>query len=86
MAGAMRGALVHKSRWLLLGSGVVTGPSRHQACDEGAEQGFAASTRVMHELEEAEIERQLALRNAPMRAKPGPQQASVVHGSRVRAH
>ena len=24
-------------RWLLLGFGVVVGPSRHQACDKGAE-------------------------------------------------
>jgi len=46
---------------LLLGSGVVTGPSRYQACDESAEQGSAASARVVHELEEAEVERQLVL-------------------------
>jgi len=57
-----------------LGSGMVTGPSRNQACDEGAEQGFAASTRVVHELEEAEVERQLVLRDAAVRAKPGAQQ------------
>jgi len=31
-----------------LGSGVVTGPSRHQAGDEGAKQGFAASASVVH--------------------------------------
>jgi len=54
-----------------LGSGVVTGPSRHQACDEGAEQGFAASARIMHELEEAEIKGQLVLRDAAMRTQPG---------------
>jgi hypothetical protein len=59
---------------LLLGSGVVTGPSRHQAGDERSEQGFAASACVVHELEEAEIKRQLVLRNASMRAKPGTQQ------------
>jgi len=63
-----------KSGWLLLGSGVVTGPSRHQAGDEGAEQGFAASTRIVHELEEAKMERQLVLRDAPVRAQPGAQQ------------
>jgi len=63
-----------KSRWLLLGSGVVTGPSRNQAGDEGAEQGFAASARIVHELEEAEVERQLVLRHAPVRAQPGTQQ------------
>ncbi len=61
-------------KWLLLGSGVVTGPSRHQACDEGAEQGFAASACVVHELEEAEIKRQLVLRDAAVRSEPGAQQ------------
>jgi len=65
---------VTKSRWLLLGSGVVPGPSRHQAGDKRSEQGFAASACVVHELEEAEVERQLVLRDAPMRAKPGAQQ------------
>ncbi len=48
---------------LLLGSGVVTCPSRHQAGDERSEQGFAASACVVHELEEAEMNRQLVLRN-----------------------
>jgi len=57
-----------------LGFGVVPGPSRNQACDEGAEQGFSASASVVHELEEAEIERQLVLRDAAVRAKPGAQQ------------
>ncbi len=61
-------------RRLLSGSGVVTGPSRNQACDKGAEQGFAAPARVVHELEEAEIERQLLLRDASVRAQPGSQQ------------
>jgi len=58
----------------LLGSGVVPGPSRNQAGDERAEQGFAASTRVVHELKETEIERQLLLRDASVRAQPGAQQ------------
>ncbi len=39
-----------------------------QICDESAEQGFAASERIVHELEEAEIKRQLVLRDAPGRA------------------
>src|SRR5215208_5451205 len=60
--------------WLLLGSGVVTGRSRHQGGDKGSEQGFAAAAGVVHELKEAEIERQLVLRNAPMRPQPGAQQ------------
>ncbi len=50
-----------KTRWLLSGSGVVTGTSRDQGCDERTEQGLAASACVVHELEEAEIKRQLVL-------------------------
>jgi len=42
---------------LLLGFGGVVGPSRHQACDKCAEQGFAASAGVVHELEEAGVSR-----------------------------
>src|SRR4051795_2313002 len=45
-----------------------------QSGDEGFEQGFAASACVVHELEEAEIERQLVLRDAAVRAQPGAQQ------------
>ena len=54
--------------WLLLGFGVVLGPSRDQAGNEGAEQGFAAPASVVHKLEEAEIKRQLVLRDAAVRA------------------
>src|SRR4051794_35047937 len=49
--------------------GVEVG-SCDQGSDEGSEQGFAASPRVVHELEEAEIERQLVLRDAAVRAQP----------------
>ena len=45
-------------------------PSRH----ERAEQGLATSARVVHELEEAEVKRQLVLRDAAVRAQPGAQQ------------
>src|SRR5690242_8396728 len=45
-----------------------------QGGGEGSEQGFAVSARVVHELEEAEIERQFVLRNAAVRAQPGAQQ------------
>src|SRR3982751_1324115 len=48
--------------------------SRNQACDKGAEQGSPTPARVVHELEEAEIERQLVLRDAPVWAEPGAQQ------------
>ena len=57
-----------------MGSGVVTAPSCDQARNQGAEQGFAASTCVVHELKEAEVKRQLILRDAPMWAQPGAQQ------------
>ncbi len=60
--------------WLLSGSGVVAGTSRDQGCDERAEKGFAASSRVVHELQEAEIERQLVLRDVAVRSQPGAQQ------------
>jgi len=43
--------------WLLLGFGVVPGPSRNQAGDEGAQQGFAASASVVHELEKVGVSR-----------------------------
>src|SRR3954470_12226144 len=53
------------------GGGAV---SRNQACDKGAEQGSPTPARVVHDLEEPEIERQLVLRDAPVRAEPGAQQ------------
>src|SRR4051812_43474220 len=53
------------------GGGAV---SRNQACDKGAEQGSPTPARVVYELEESKIERQLVLRDAPMRAEPGAQQ------------
>jgi len=59
---------------LLSGSGVMIDTSPNQPSDKGAEQGFAAPARVVHELEEAEVERQFVLRDAPMRSQPGAQQ------------
>ena len=56
------------------GSGVVMGPSRDQAGHERAEQGFAASVRVVHELEEAEIKRQLVLQDPQVQAQLGTKQ------------
>src|SRR3954452_926367 len=50
------------------------GQSGDEASDEGAEEGFAPAARVVHELEEAEVVRQLLLRDAPMRAEPRAQQ------------
>jgi hypothetical protein len=42
------------------------GVSRDQGGDEGSEKGFSASAGIVNELEEAEIERQLLLRDAAM--------------------
>ena len=44
------------------------GLSRDQGGDEGSEEGFSASAGVVDELEEAEIEGQLLLRDAAVRA------------------
>src|SRR3954451_16408557 len=59
--------------WLLSGFRVVAGPSGDEARDEGAEESFAPAAHVMYELEEAEIERQLLLRDAPVRPQPRAQ-------------
>src|SRR3954468_5071570 len=67
-------ALADIEVWLLSGSGVVTGTSGDKARDEGAEESFAPAARVVYELEEAEVVRQLLLRDAPMRAEPRAQQ------------
>ncbi len=47
---------------------------RYQGCNHGAEQSFTASAHAVHELEEAERERQLVLREASIRAQTGAQQ------------
>jgi len=58
-----------KAGWLLLGSGVVTCPSRHQTGDERSEQGFAASACVVHELEEAGVVQNLPFLGYTRRAE-----------------
>jgi hypothetical protein len=47
--------------------------SPDQAADEGTEQRLAAATGIVHQLEETEIERQLLLRDAAVRAQPRAQ-------------
>src|SRR4028119_770371 len=55
--------------------------SSHQRRDEGAEEGFASVPGVVHEPEEAGVDRQLLLRGAPVRAEPGAQQGPrPLHG------
>src|SRR3954463_16746075 len=61
---------VQGSCWL---AGCWSG-SYDQGGNECGEQGFAATACVVHELEEAEVVRQLVLRDAPVRAQPGAQQ------------
>src|SRR3954462_12851047 len=57
------------------------GTSRYQGGDKGSEEGFAAAPGVVHELEESEVERQLVLRDAAVRAEPGAQQGPrPLHG------
>ena len=50
------------------------GVSCDQGGDEGSEEGFSASSGVVDELEEAEVEGQLLLRDAAVGAQPGAQQ------------
>ena len=47
------------------------GASHDQSRDEGAEESFAPAPSVVHELEEAEIQRQLLLRDTPVWPQPG---------------
>ena len=75
--GPDRRRLGHHPCYIFLGLCRVPGcwfASSDECGDEGAKQGFAASVRVVHELEEAEVERQLVLRDAAVRAQPGAQQ------------
>src|SRR3954449_1105509 len=63
-----------RNRWPA-GVGIRIGSaSCDQGGDERAKQGFAATACVVHELEEPQIERQLLLRDPPVRAEPGAQQ------------
>src|SRR5919205_127362 len=62
---------MRRSCWL---PGCWAGRSCDQSGDECTEQGFAAATCVVHDLEEAEIERQLVLRETAVRPQPGAQQ------------
>src|SRR4051812_4664018 len=49
--------------------------------DEGGEEGLPSPARVVHDLEEGEVERQLLLRDAPVRPQPGAQQRpDALHG------
>ena len=47
---------------------------RHQEFQERSEQAFAADTDVMHELKEAQVERQFFLRDPSMRSQPRARQ------------
>src|SRR3712207_8207354 len=58
--------------------------SRHQGGDEGSEQSSSAAG-VVHELEKAEIERQLLLRDAPVRPQPTWRARSEEHTSELQS-
>src|SRR3954468_24719959 len=68
-----RGSLAKRrgSCWL---PGCWSGGSCDQGGNERAEEGFAATAYVVHELEEAEVKRQLVLRKTAVRPQPGAQQ------------
>src|SRR4051812_375913 len=48
-----------------------SGTSHDQSRNEGTKKSFAPAAGVVHELEEAEIQRQLLLRDAPVWPQPG---------------
>ena len=58
----------------LVGFRGVGSASCDQGGDERAKQGFATPACVVHELEEAERERQLLLRETAVRTEPGAQE------------
>src|SRR3954451_19696998 len=60
-----------ETRVALIGFWGDGGTSQDQSCDEGAKESFAPAPGVVHELEEAEIQRQLLLRDAPVWPQPG---------------
>jgi hypothetical protein len=66
--------------WLLSGFGVVSIGPRDESGDEGPEERIAAAAGVVHELEEAEMGRQLLLRDAAVRSQPGAQQGPMTFG------
>src|SRR5688500_2393203 len=72
LASALGSRRTSTKSWLFSGSGVLgSRRSCHQGGDQFAEQGFAASAGVVDELKEAEVERQLLLRDAAVRPQPG---------------
>src|SRR3954453_2792361 len=68
----------HPDEHLLVALVGFRGVGRVTSCDQGgnerAEEGFAATACIVHELEEAEVKRQLLLRETPVRAQPGAQE------------
>ena len=63
-----------KALWLLSGSGVLSASLCDQAGEKCLKKGSATPACVVDELEEAEIARQLVLRDTSMRTEPRPQQ------------
>jgi hypothetical protein len=59
------------TRKALIGFWGDGGTSHDQSRDEGAKESFASAPSVVYELEEAEIQRQLLLRDAAVWSQPG---------------
>ena len=67
----IRSFFTEVSQQALIGFRGDGGTSHDQSRDEGAKESFASAPGVVHELEEAEIQRQLLLRDAPVWPQPG---------------
>src|SRR4051812_47275700 len=71
----------HKIPRLILGFGVLDPVSGDQGADQGAEESFSPFARVMDELKEPKIDRELLPRDAAMRPQPRAKQGpKAFHG------
>jgi hypothetical protein len=63
--------------WLIMGFGLLA----KEQSQEGLQESFSSIFCVMNELEKAEIERKILLRDPPVRSQPGTQQGpKTLHG------
>jgi NAD(P)-dependent dehydrogenase (short-subunit alcohol dehydrogenase family) len=69
--GRVNAASITQNLEALIGFRGDGGTSHDQSCDESTQESFAPAPDVVHELEEAEIQRQLLLRDAPVWSQPG---------------
>lgn len=64
----------YKILWLILGFGVLDLISGDKCANQRVQERLASLAGVMNELEEPEVDGELLLRNATVRAQPGSQQ------------